>query len=292
MPEGDTIFRAARTLHRALAGHKITHFESVLPKLTRIDVDHGIRGRNLERVEAQGKWMLMHFSGGLILLTHMLMSGSWHIYRPGEKWRLPRSAVRVVLGTEHMVAVAFNVQVAEFHTEESLRRRAGFSTLGPSLLAAQFDESEATARLLANPEMEVGDTLLRQSVVAGIGNVYKSEVCFACGVHPFRKIGSLTHDEVSCLLSTARKFLRANVTEASGSEIVTYRGLRRTTARGSPEERLWVYRRVGEPCRRCGMLILSRKQGPDARTTFWCPQCQPGSFPVALPAATRTVQKK
>jgi endonuclease-8 len=276
VPEGDTIFRAARTLDRALSGHIVTHFESVLPKLTRVDVDKGIRGRTVERVEAQGKWLLMHFSGGLILLTHMLMSGSWHIYRPGEKWRLPRRAMRVVLSTEQILAVAFNIQVAEFHTQESLRRRAGFSALGPSLLAAGFDPSQGVARLLAHLEMEVGNALLSQSIVAGIGNVYKSEVCFACGVHPFRKVASLTPNEVSCLMATARKFMSANVTDASGGQIVTYRGLRRTTARGNPDERLWVYRRTGEPCRRCGSEIQSRKQGPDARTTFWCPQCQPG----------------
>ena len=275
MPEGDTIFRAARTLDRALAGHTVTHFESVLPKLTRVDVDKGICGRSVERVEAQGKWLLMHFSGGLVLLTHLLMSGSWHIYRPGEKWWLPRRAMRVMLATEQIVAVAFNIQVAEFHTEDSLRRRAGFAALGPSLLATEFDPSEGVARLLAHPEMEIGNALLSQSIVAGIGNVYKSEVCFACGVHPFRKIASLTPDELSCLMATARKFMSANVTDASDSQIVTYQGLRRTTARGNPDERLWVYRRTGEPCRRCGFQIQSRKQGPDARTTFWCPQCQP-----------------
>lgn len=276
MPEGDTIFRAARTLHRALAGHTITLFESVLPKLTRVDVDKGVRGRTVERVEARGKWLLMHFSGGLTLLTHMLMSGSWHIYRPGERWRLPHRAMRLVIGTEQMVAVAFNIQVAEFHTKEGLRGRTGLSTLGPSLLATRFDEAEATRRLRAHPELEVGDALLRQSVVAGIGNVYKSEVCFACGVCPFRKIESLTAQEVTCLLSTGRGFLKANVTDAAGGQIITYRGLRRTTASGNPRESLWVYRRAGEPCRRCGALIQSRKQGQDARTTFWCPQCQPG----------------
>ena len=247
MPEGDTIFRAARTLDRALAGHTVTHFESVLPKLTRVDVDKGIRGRSVERVEAQGKWLLMHFSGGLVLLTHLLMSGSWHIYRPGEKWWLPRRAMRVMLATEQIVAVAFNIQVAEFHTEDSLRRRAGFAALGPSLLATEGDPSEGVARLLAHPEMEIGNALLSQSIVAGIGNGYKSEVCFACGVHPFRKIASLTPDELSCLMATARKFMSANVTDASDSQIVTYQGLRRTTARGNPDERLWVYHRTGDP---------------------------------------------
>lgn len=275
MPEGDTIFRAAHTLHRALAGHKITQFESVFPKLNRVDVDQPICGRIIERVEAQGKWLLMHFSGGLILLTHMLMSGSWHIYRVGEKWRLPRHAMRILLATEQFVAVAFNLQIAEFHTTDSLHRRSGFAALGPSLLSENFDEREAAARLTANPEMEVGEALLKQSIVAGVGNVFKSETCFASAVNPFRKVSSLTSSEALLLISTARKFLRANVTPTSANAIVTYTGMRRTTSRSNPGERLWVYKRAGEPCRRCGTRIESRKQGIDARTTFWCPQCQP-----------------
>jgi endonuclease-8 len=275
MPEGDTIFRAARTLNRALGGHAITRFETVFPKLSRVDFDEGIVGRTVERVEAQGKWMLMHLSGGRILLTHMLMNGSWHIYRPQEKWKLSTHSMRVLLATEQFVAVAFNIQIAEFHTEDSLRRRAGFAQLGPSLLREDFNEGEGVDRLLANSQSEVGDALLKQSIVAGIGNVFKSEVCFACRINPFRKVASLTPTDATNLMATARKFLRANVDAGSGDQIVTYTGMRRTTARANPEERLWVYKRRGDPCRVCGTLIVCRKQGIDARTTFWCPQCQP-----------------
>ena len=107
MPEGDTIFRAARTLHRALAGQIVTGFESVLPKLTRVDTDSGIAGRTIDKVEAQGKWMRIHFSGDMILLTHMLMSGSWHIYRPGERWQRCAADMRLVVKTEKFWAVAF-----------------------------------------------------------------------------------------------------------------------------------------------------------------------------------------
>jgi endonuclease-8 len=274
MPEGDTIFRAARTLNRALAGQTVTEFEAVFPKLARVDFDERIRGRTVDRVEAKGKWMLMHFSGDRILLTHMLMSGSWHIYRPEEKWRLPRSSMRVMIATETMVAVAFNIQIAEFHTHDSLRRRTGFVSLGPSLLAHHFDANEGAQRLLENRDLEVGEALLKQSVVAGIGNVFKSEICHACGVHPFRRVASLTPWEARDLMSVAQKFLRANVTEASGNQIVTYGGLRPTTSRTNPEQRLLVYKRRGQPCRRCGTPIESRKQGLDARATFWCPQCQ------------------
>ncbi|MGZ5711721.1 MAG: DNA-formamidopyrimidine glycosylase family protein, partial [Burkholderiales bacterium] len=115
MPEGDTIFRAARTLNRALAGQTVTRFETQLPHLQRVHDDTSVTGRTIEKVAASGKWMIVCFSGDLILLTHMLMSGSWHIYRPGEPWRKSRYHMRIVLATERMVAVAFNVQVAEFH---------------------------------------------------------------------------------------------------------------------------------------------------------------------------------
>ena len=275
MPEGDTIFRAARTLHRALAGKTVVRFASALPKLTRVDVDTGVTGRTIERVEADGKWLLMYFSGDLILLTHMLMSGSWHIYRPGERWRKHPAHMRMHLSTNDMEAVAFNVQIAEFHTQESVRRRRGYAQLGPSLLAADFDEKEALQRLQNDPALEIGQALLMQSKLAGIGNVFKSEICFACGVHPFRRVAELSISELAGLVRTAKKFLLQNVAAGTPVHIVTYAGMRRTTGRMDREENLWVYQRRGEPCRRCDHSIESQKQGLDARSTFWCPQCQP-----------------
>jgi endonuclease VIII len=274
MPEGDTIFRAARTLNRALAGQVITGFETQLPKLARVEVDSGVTGRTVEKVEAHGKWLLMHFSGDLILLTHMLMSGSWHIYRPGEPWQRRAVDMRVVLKTEKMWAVAFNVPIAEFHTADTLRRRENFRGLGQDVLADDFDPAQAMASLRASSDLEVGVALLRQSVIAGLGNVFKSEVCFATGVNPFRKVSSLSVEELARLVSTSRKFLKANVTEASPDTIVTYSGMRRTTGRTNEEERLWVYGRGGKPCRVCGTPIESAKSN-DARISFWCPQCQP-----------------
>jgi endonuclease-8 len=148
-----------------------------------------------------------------------------------------------MIANEAMVAVAFSIQIAEFHTQESLRRRAGFASLGPLLLAHGFDANEGAQRLLLNRDLEVGEALLKQSVVAGIGKVFKSEICHACGVHPFRKVGSLTTREVTNLMSVAGEFLRANVTEASGNQIGTYTGLRRTTSRSNPQQRLWVYKK-------------------------------------------------
>ncbi len=274
MPEGDTIFRAARTLQRAFGGQVVTGFESVLPKLARVDFDSGVVGRTVEKVESQGKWLLMYFSGELILLTHMLMSGSWHIYRPGEEWQRRPVDMRVVIKTETIWAVAFNVPIAEFHTPDTLRRRQGFRKLGQDVLGAEFDPAISAAKLRANGDLEVGVALLTQSIVAGIGNVFKSEVCFGCGVNPFRRVASLSDEELSCLMTTARKFLLMNVRESSGDQMVTATGMRTTTGGIDPSERLWVYGRRGEACRVCGTAIESYKQGEEARTTFWCPTCQ------------------
>ncbi|HUQ92546.1 MAG TPA: DNA-formamidopyrimidine glycosylase family protein [Bryobacteraceae bacterium] len=275
MPEGDTIFRAARTLNRALAGQVVTKFETQLPRLARVDDDAPISGRTVESVEATGKWIHIKFSGGLTLLTHMLMSGSWHIYRPGERWQRGRHHMRVAIYTQPFVAVAFQVPIAEFHSEDTLRRRRGVSTLGPDVLSPEFDGNLAKESIAAHPDLEVGIALLSQSIVAGLGNVFKSEVCFASNVHPFRTVASLSPDELQTLVANARKFMLGNVTDGSGDRIVTYTSFRRTTGRANPSERLWVYGRRGELCRNCGAAIESRKQGIDARVTFWCPQCQP-----------------
>ena len=274
MPEGDTIFRSARALHQALAGHQVTDFETEYAPLASANDQSPVAGRTIEQVESRGKWLLMRFSGDLILATHMLMSGSWHIYKVGERWKRPRSQMRIVLRTADIVAVAFNVPVARFHTARTLQRFAGVAGLGPDVLSREFATDEAVGRLREHAGEEVGNVLLNQRVLAGIGNVFKSEICFACGVHPFRDIASLSPQEIECLLGTARRFLAANVAEGAGDGIVTYTGGRRTTGSSNPAARLWVYHRAGEPCRRCGTTILRRKQGTGARSTFWCPDCQ------------------
>jgi endonuclease-8 len=274
MPEGDTIFRAARTLNRALGGKVVTDFQTVLSKLSRIDEDQPIVGRRVEAVRCFGKWLSIHFSGDLILLTHMLMNGIWHIYRPAERWRRSRDDMRIVVATPDFVAVAFNVQIAEFHTEKSLAQRSAVARLGPDVLSQSFDENEAIAQLRPHPEMEIGEALLQQTLLAGLGNVYKSEICFACRVNPFRVISTLSESELKCLIKTAKKYLLANVTDTSFAQRVTYTGFRRTTGRANRADRLWVYGRAGEPCRRCGTPIERSKQASNARVTFWCPECQ------------------
>jgi endonuclease-8 len=279
MPEGDTIYRSARALHRVLAGRVVTSFDTGLAKLARVNDDTPLEGRTIEKVESHGKWLLIHFSGDLILVTHMLMSGSWHIYRTGERWRLPRNRMRVVIGTSEWDAVAFNVPIAEFHTARSLERSEQVPHLGPDILSSDFTGESGVERLRAYareaPEAEVGVTMLNQRVLAGLGNVYKSEVAFAAHVNPFRAVSTLSQTEMERIVEIAQRYMKANVTEVKGDGIVTYAGNRRTTHAMDHEERLWVYSRQGQECRRCGASILMRRQGSQARVTYWCPECQP-----------------
>ncbi len=274
MPEGDTIFCAARTLRRALAGRTVTAFESVYPALTRVDEDAPLAGRVITGVRAIGKNLLIEFSGGLTLRTHLRMNGRWHLYRQGAPWRAPRPAARVVITTAAHVAVAVDVQVAEFVATQALARHAAIAALGPDLLAEEFDEREALRRLRRAGDRVVAEALLDQRIVAGIGNVFKSEVLFVREISPTRTVGSLSDDEQRLLLQAARRLLRANVADVAGSAAPPGRLLRRTTHLTDPAARLWVYGRAGRPCRRCGSPVRSRKQGLAARLTYWCPRCQ------------------
>ena len=273
MPEGDTIYRAARTLNRALAGDVVVRFESVLPALTRVDEDRRLAGRTVEEVTAAGKHLLMRFSGDLVLRTHMRMNGSWHIYRPGERWRRPRRDMQVVVATARFEAVGFNIPVAEFLTPDGIRRQEDLRNMGPDLLAERFDAEHALARVRERGASTIADALINQRVVAGAGNVYKSEVLFLCRIDPATTVDLLTDDQIRGILTMARTLLRANVDKPRGG-IVTYTGYRRTTRRANPAERLYVYGRAGKPCRTCGTPIRVRAEGPNARLTYWCPACQ------------------
>jgi endonuclease-8 len=275
VPEGDTIYRAARALGHVLEGKVVTRFETALAPLASVDDDTPVACRTVEKIESRGKWLLIHFSGDLILVTHMLMSGSWHLYRAGERWRRPRGEMRAVIATAEFEAVAFNVPVAKFYTASTLARNSTIPKLGPDLLGAKFATDDAKTRMLAHGDEQIANVLLNQRVMAGLGNVYKSEVLFACGVHPFRQVGTLTPAEIDCILERARRFLEANVKDGADGGMVTYTGLRRTTRASDPGARLWVYRRQGKECRRCGAKIAMQRQGPGARSTYWCPVCQP-----------------
>jgi endonuclease VIII len=246
MPEGDTIFRTARTLQTALAGRTVTRFETVLPHLARVDDQTPLRGRTVERVEAAGKHLLIVFSGGLTLRTHMRMSGSWHIYRPGERWRKARADMRIVIATDEYVAVGFNIPDAEF---------AARTEFDPSIdiLSEAFD-CDAAIQRIRQQTGDIGDVLLKQRVVAGIGNIYKSESLFMAGIDPFTPIAALTDEQIGRILNAARKLMLASTRGTRG--------------------RLSVYSRGGQPCRRCGTPIAYRRSKTDARGTYWCPKCQ------------------
>jgi endonuclease-8 len=266
-----------------------------LAKLARVNDDTPLVGRVVERVESRGKWCLIFFSGDLILVTHMLMSGSWHLYRTGERWRMGRGRMRVVIRTEDWEAVGFNIPVAEFHTARSLERSEQVPKLGPDILSESFTVDDGVTGLTAfgreNPDAEIAVALLNQRVMAGLGNVYKSEVAFAAGVNPFRAMRTITQQEMEAMVDVAQRYMKANVVDGAGDGIVTYLGNRRTTHAMDREERLWVYRRQGEECRRCGAAVMMRKQGVQARSTYWCPECQPwvglGDAPAGRSQALR-----
>jgi endonuclease-8 len=247
VPEGDTIHRSARTLQEALGGKTITRFETVLPKLARVDDDHPIRGRRIERVTAVGKHLIIELSGDLFLETHMRMSGSWHIYRTGERWQRPRGDMRIVIATSDWVAVGFNIPVAEF--------RRDFPVVGPDILGETLDIEKVRARIREYPSREIADVLLNQQVVAGIGNIYKSESLFLSRVSPFAKVEAIDDATLDTIVTNARKIMRLSVESDRAAQ-------------------WWVYGRANQPCRKCGTTIEMRKQGPDARVTFWCPKCQ------------------
>jgi endonuclease-8 len=257
LPEGDTIFRTARTLDRALAGRTVTRFDSVFSHLTRIP----ITGRLVERVTARGKHVLIWLSAGLVLRTHLRMHGSWHIYRPGEQWMRPKRDMRLVLTTDAFEAVGFDVPDAELIDGASVDRAQPLTTLGPDLLAEMFDAQEAVARLQARGDMDIADALLDQGALAGIGNIFKSETLYACRVSPFAKVRDLSAQQLRLLVTRARKLLRASAAE-QGARLP-----------------FQVYGRNRRPCRRCGTLISMRKQGPNVRSTYWCERCQEGSPP-------------
>lgn len=279
MPEGDTILRAARALHKALAGRIVRRFDSVYPAVTRIAEDRPIVGRTVESVSARGKHLLMAFSGDLVLRTHMRMNGSWHLYRAGARWQRHFRDMRVLVATDDAVAVGFNVPIAELLTARELERHKDIRALGPDLLAGagrvekgDFDAAEVIRRMRARGRDAVADVLLNQRVVAGIGNVFKSEILYLAGIDPFTHVAALTDAQLGQILAISVEQLNANVLSPSQTLIRSIG--RRTTRSLDPGAKLWVYSRGGKPCRRCGATIQSRKTGLDARLTYWCPQCQ------------------
>jgi endonuclease-8 len=274
MPEGDTIFRTARTLERALAGQTVSAFATQLAGLAVVDRRAPIAGRTVTGVEARGKHLLVSFSGDLVLRTHMRMHGSWHIYRPGERWRAPVRDARIVITTESWVAIAFQVADAELIARSEVDRHPRLSTLGPDLLSPEPDLGAARERIRISGAPHVAAALLAQQAVAGLGNVYKSELLFLCGVYPFTRTADVSDETLDRLLQRGVQLMRINVAESS--VVGPGRVGRMTTGRLNPREPLWVYGRAGEPCLKCGTPVRSESE-TGGRRTYWCPSCQPKS---------------
>jgi endonuclease-8 len=272
MPEGDTLYRTARTLTRAFEGRVVTAFRSTFPKLLRFNDDTPLVGQTITRIESRGKYLLIHFSGGGTLVTHMLMNGSWHIYRPGERWHKPSAQMRIVIETSDYIAVGFQIPVAEMHTADSLRRHPRIPALEHDVLRPEFDLDTAVAKLLALPNEEIAEALLDQRITAGVGNEFKSETCFVARVHPIERISALSRARLEEIVAAAQRLLHANILEAPAAPP---RAWRSTTHSIGPTANTWVYERTGQPCRICSTPILRRLQGPNARATYWCPLCQP-----------------
>ncbi len=261
MPEGDTIHRAAAKLRRALEGETVATCE-VRRHTTTTPPAPGTR---IKRVAAVGKHLLIGFDDGRELHTHMGMTGAWHVYRAGERWRKPAHQARVVLTTTNLVsAVCFAAPLVELRdsrgdAQPPSRGTQRLAALGPDLSATAVDIDAVVARLaVVAPDTEIATVLLDQRVGAGVGNVIKSETCWVERVNPFTPLGSLDGATRARLYSRAHALLRASIT-----------GTRRATVDGA----LAVYGRTGKPCPRCRAAI--RRADQDGRSTYWCPKCQP-----------------
>jgi len=267
MPEGDTIARSARTLAGALVGRTVTGFRSTVPPAASAALKLDILGSDVLAVDSHGKHLLMRFSSGAVLRTHMQMSGSWHLYRAGSRWQKPRGYARVVLEAGDVVAVCFSAPVVEVLSQSAAAADPALRRLGPDLLAASFDPADALARLRARPEPEIGVALLDQSIVAGIGNVYKSEVLFLRGVDPFARVAHLDDATLAGVIGTARREMERNLGRTE-----------RRTNHSVGSGPLWVYNRADTPCLRCATPVRRALQGEQRRSTYWCPRCQPAAL--------------
>jgi endonuclease VIII len=257
VPEGDTIHKVAARLGPALEGKVLRRFEA--PRL--MGNQRPRVGMTIESVEARGKHLLVHFERSLTLQVHLGMTGSWHLYEEGKRWRKPAHLARVVIGVDGWEAVCFSAPTVRAFVEGG-GRATPIDHLGPDLCVDGADLDTAVARMATIPEpgTTIAEVLLDQRVAAGIGNVYKSEALWACRVHPFTAMESIDVPTRRALLEAAHRQLRANVV----------RSVRETVPGG-----VAVYGRTRQPCPRCGTPVRARRHGEQMRTTYWCPTCQP-----------------
>ncbi|MCC7365222.1 MAG: Fpg/Nei family DNA glycosylase [Dehalococcoidia bacterium] len=263
MPEGDSLYRFAEKLRPVLAGQLLerarSHGPGPVPQV------HRIVGATCTGVRAQGKNLIISFDNGLALRGHLRMYGTWHVYKPGERWTRPESQARLVLEVPGAVVVNFSAPVIELIEERALAAYQPIAGLGPNLLDDDFDEDEAFRRFRdpARAPLTIGDVIMDQRVMAGVGNIWKHETLFHCGINPWRTVAELDDDTLRGLIAKARQLLRASV----GKPGPDGRKPRRPT--------MHTYMRASLPCRRCSTILRSSPQGVDIRHTAWCPTCQP-----------------
>ncbi|MCZ7416163.1 MULTISPECIES: Fpg/Nei family DNA glycosylase [unclassified Streptomyces] len=262
MPEGDTVWRTARRLHEALSGSRLSRGELRVPAFATAD----LAGREVLETVACGKHLLTRFGGGLTLHSHMRMDGSWRVFGAGERWSGgPGHQIRAVLGVPEAVAVGYRLPVLALLPTRAEGEVVGH--LGPDLLGPGWDGAEALRRLRAEPGREIGEALLDQRNLAGIGNVYRSELCFLARVPPWAPVGEVP--SLERLVALARRLLELNKARPE----------RVTTGDARRGRQLWVYGRRHRPCLRCGTPVRRvESAGRDgaSRPVYWCPRCQPG----------------
>ncbi|NMH96028.1 DNA-formamidopyrimidine glycosylase family protein [Pseudonocardia acidicola] len=266
MPEGDTVHLAGKRLHAALAGRRLLRGELRHPRL----VEHDLAGRTVLGVVSVGKHLFTRFDDGRSLHSHFRMDGSWHLYRPGMRWRRPAREARAVLETDDRVAVGFALHDMELLPTDAEDRLVGH--LGPDLLDPAWDDThaaEAVRRLTARADSEIGLALLEQRVMAGVGNLYKTEVCFLLGLSPWTPVRDVP--DLAAVVALSRTLLLRNADRPEQT----------TTGSLHPAEAHWIFERAGRRCRRCGTRIRTAEQGDGvyARVAYWCPHCQPGPAP-------------
>jgi endonuclease-8 len=266
MPEGDTVWQAARRLHTALAGHRLVRSDLRVPSLATVD----LAGRTVLDVTPRGKHLLTRVEGGWTLHSHLRMDGAWKVYAPGAPWRGgPGHEIRAVLATPDRTAVGYRLPVLELLRTGEEDRVVGH--LGPDLLGPDWDADEALRRLLADPDRPIGSALLDQRNLAGVGNVFMAELCFLARVTPWTPVADCA--AIERLVPAAKRLLEAN------REIVD-RTTTSAAVRARSTHRLYVYGRAGRPCLVCGtpVRVASETHGRIGRErpTYWCPRCQRG----------------
>lgn len=255
MAEGDTIHRAAARLAEALEGRHIREAEAPNPRSGLGGSVESLRGCRVEGVEARGKNLLLHFDADLVLHSHLGMNGAWHVYPLRARWRRSRASAWLILSTKSRRAVQFGGPTLTLMREAELARHPRLARLGPDILAGDFEvERGVEALRRAGAERQLGEALLDQRLICGVGNVFKSEGCFAAGLDPWRQVAELTEDELARLVAETEALMRAG-----------FEGRR-------PERQ--VYKRARLPCPRCGAPLRARGQGDGNRTTYWCGRCQ------------------